>query len=201
MDYAVEDLIIDFENDKNYWRPLKKGKNELIARAIGISKGFRDVVDATTGLGQDAFMMARLGCTVRAVERVDVIYKKLEQARLQPTENEKLKEILSRIQFIHQDSLQYLESLSESERPEVIYIDPMFPEKKKTALPRKEMQIFQQLVGKDEDAADLVMTARKVAKERVVVKRPLKAPDLVPGVSHHFLGTSVRYDLYITRSL
>jgi 16S rRNA (guanine1516-N2)-methyltransferase len=56
-------------------------------------------------------------------------------------------------------------------------------------------------VGADEDAAELVEVARQVARDRVVVKRPLKAPDLAPGASHRFTGTSIRYDLYMPRKI
>jgi len=72
----------------------------------------------------------------------------------------------------------------------------MFPEKKKSALPRKEMRIFRKWVGEDLDALDLLQAALRSSAERVVVKRPIKAPALQEGVIHSFEGKTVRYDLY-----
>lgn len=189
-------LLIDFVNDRmNYQRPLKKGKGELIAKAMGINKGLRDVLDLTTGLAQDAAVFARLGCQVRAVERSPVIFALLEDAALRArTEN---LDWSQNLQFVFSDSREFLQNMKSEDCPQVIYIDPMFPDKKKTALPRKEMQIFREVIGDDEDSAELVALAQHKALDRVVVKRPLKAPDLAPGVMHRFEGTSVRYDLYM----
>ncbi len=190
-------LLIDFVNDRaNYERPLKKGKSEIIARALGINKGLTDILDLTAGLAQDAAVFARLGCRVRAVERSPLIFPLLEDARLRALTK---KEWVKNLEFIFSDSFSFLQKLKVSELPQVIYIDPMFPEKKKTALPRKEMQIFRELIGEDQDSSQLVALAQEKALDRVVVKRPLKAPDLAPGVTHRFEGNSVRYDLYLSK--
>jgi len=192
-------LAIDFVGDKiNYARPLRRGKNELIAKAVGIGKGLTDVVDATAGLAQDAVVLARLGCRVRAVERIPWIAPLLEDAKRRAAGQA---EWLERIDFFCQDSREFLQSLSV--KPEVIYLDPMFPDpenkSKKSALPRKEMQIFRNLVGPDGDARELFDIALAKAQFRVVVKRPKHAPDLAAGVAHRFTGNSVRYDLYLTK--
>jgi 16S rRNA (guanine1516-N2)-methyltransferase len=195
---SLGDLRLDFVNDKaNYQRPLKKGKNEIIARAIGLNKKCFDVIDLTAGLGQDAVVLARLGCTVRAVERSPWIYPLLQDAKKRAFG--KL-EWIDRLSFHEGEAAQYLKNMSVSYRPQVIYLDPMFPEKKKKALPRKEMQIFRELIGEDPDAGELLQLALQFSTERVVVKRPLKAPDLGPGVVHRFEGSSVRYDLYLTNN-
>jgi 16S rRNA (guanine1516-N2)-methyltransferase len=192
---SLGDLRLDFVADKaNYLRPLKKGKGELLARAIGLNKKFFDVVDLTTGLAQDAVVLARLGCRVRGVERSPWIFPLLEDAQVQA--KGKL-EWIERLHFYQGEASEFLRQLKKEEYPQVIYLDPMFPEKKKTALPRKEMQIFRQLIGDDLDAVALLEQALNCATERVVVKRPLKAPDLGPGVLHRFIGSSVRYDLYV----
>ena len=78
----------------------------------------------------------------------------------------------------------------------VLYLDPMFPEKNKTALPRKEMQIFRGWVGADEDSAELLKLALQLPVDRIVVKRPLRAEPLLDKVTHSFEGKTVRYDLY-----
>jgi 16S rRNA (guanine1516-N2)-methyltransferase len=95
------------------------------------------------------------------------------------------------------DARDVLKQLSETERPEVIYLDPMYPESGKTAAKRKEMRLFRELLGDDLDAAELLELARKQAKRRVVVKRPLKAAALSSAKpSARLKGTTTRYDLY-----
>jgi len=86
------------------------------------------------------------------------------------------------------------------QRPDAVYLDPMFPPKrKKSAAVNKEMRLLRELVGDDLDAPDLLEVARGVARERVVVKRPDHAPPLAPYPSMSFLGKLVRYDVYLTR--
>ena len=69
-------------------------------------------------------------------------------------------------------------------------------EKKKSALPRKEMQIFRSVVGADADSMDLLKESLRVAKDRVVVKRPIKEAPLMEQVQHRFEGSAIRFDLY-----
>jgi 16S rRNA (guanine1516-N2)-methyltransferase len=188
-------LHLDFVSDRvNYMRPLPRGKNELIAKAIGIAKGLTEVVDVTAGLAQDAVVLARLGCQVTAVERSPLLYSLLADAHQRAAP---FCDWTKHLRFIQADSIQYLGKLAPEKFPQVIYLDPMFPQKKKGALPRKEMVIFRSLVGDDPDSAELMKICLRVARARVVVKRPLKALPLAPGVQHSFKGSSVRYDLYL----
>ena len=83
--------------------------------------------------------------------------------------------------------------------PDVVYLDPMYPHRTKSALPKKEMRLFRLLVGPDDDAARLVAAARAVALRRVVVKRPAGAPflgDVRPD--GRLESKNTRYDLYLT---
>ena len=81
---------------------------------------------------------------------------------------------------------------------DVIYFDPMFPEKQKSALPRQEMVFFKELVGSDSDAdAVLKKAIASGSAKRVVVKRPLKAPLLGNLKPQAFVaGKLVRFDIY-----
>ncbi len=191
------DLKIDFLNDhKNYLKPLNRGKHELIAKALGLPRGNNDIVDLTAGLAQDAVTFARLECRVRAIERSPLIFPLLEEAH-----QKALDQSLTwshNIKFIFCEGQEYLDALKPEECPQVIYVDPMFPYEGKTALPRKEMQIFRAVIGEKNDGEVLVKKAFQKATDRVVVKRPLHAQDLVPGVSHRFKGSSIRYDMYLS---
>lgn len=195
-------LYVDFLNDKKRYQRPHRGKNELIARAIGLSKGLSTVWDMTAGLAEDAVLMAQIGATVCAFERQPLLAELLRQAQEQAQNELKNQGESRRLEWVKRLSIQSGNSIEFlkgeiSDRPQVIYLDPMFEDiKKKTALPRKEMQIFRELVGMDVDSIDLFREAYRVALKRVVVKRALKAPPLVEGVTHSFEGTSVRYDLY-----
>jgi len=83
---------------------------------------------------------------------------------------------------------------------DVIYIDPMFPPRRKaSALAKKSIRLVRRLVGVDLDAAELVAVARRHARQRVVVKRPPEAEVLAGPPEHSHGGKMVRYDVYLPR--
>ena len=85
------------------------------------------------------------------------------------------------------------------EQIDVVYLDPMFPHRKKSALVKKEMRVFQQLLGSDDDADSLLAPARELAGKRVVVKRPAYAEplaDVPPAMA--ITSKKHRFDVYIS---
>lgn len=194
------DLKIDFLNDHvNYSRKGHRGKSEIIAKALGLGKGVKSVLDLTCGLAQDAFFLAQLGVEVRAFERSSELFKILDSALCAARAEAPEREDLKRLRIEHKNSIDFLISNEFKKMDQsglALYLDPMFPEKKKSALPRKEMQIFRTLVGDDLDAKDLLARALDSHCQRIVVKRPIRAENLGDGVVHSFKGTTVRYDLY-----
>ena len=136
-------IVVDFMEGANAHRRLfGGGKNQLIAKAVGLKSSYRPyVLDVTAGLGQDGFVLATLGCEVKLLERVPVIFELLNDGLLRAEKSAQadLQTIVSRMSVICQDSLTYL-SASESATvsiPDVIYVDPMFPEREKSALVKK----------------------------------------------------------------
>jgi len=182
-----------------YRRQKGGGLGQMIAKAVGLKGGERpSVLDCTAGLGGDAFVLASLGCSVQMCERVPVVRALLADALAQAAllEDTELRPILDRMELIEQDSLDYLTHCCPP--PDVIYLDPMFPERSKRALVKKEMRVFHELVGSDLDADALLPAALNVAKRRVVVKRPRIAPRLDgPNPSYVLEGKSNRYDIYV----
>lgn len=175
------------------------GKSQPLARALGLKGSTRPfVIDATAGLGVDAFVIAAYGCRVRALERSPEVFALLEDGYERLAANLDLQELSSRLKFENANSVELLSSLTESERPDVVYLDPMYPEegRSKSALPKKGMQMFRRLIGEDQDVDALISAAVKVARERVVVKRPLYAP-AIKGVAHSFEGKTARFDLIL----
>lgn len=176
----------------------------MIAKAVGIGEGVRPtVLDATAGMGADAFVMASLGCQVQLLERSPIVYELLRsgiQQGLLEAEHE-TSEALGRMRLVSGDSLEWLKR-QEPEFVDVVYLDPMFPSREKSALVKKEMQFFHQVVGPDEDADRLLSLARSKAEYRVVVKRGLRSAYL-DGIepTYQLKGKSSRYDVYVNKSL
>lgn len=101
---------------------------------------------------------------------------------------------------IQQNSIDYLRAVSTKSlpQPDVIYLDPMYPERKKSAKIKKDMQILQQLVGNSGEEGELFKMARQVAKHRVVVKRPKLAERVSNQTPSYTVGSvNTRYDVYV----
>lgn len=182
---------IDFIHDRNHYYKTKSGLNkEPLARALGSGqKGFK-LLDLSAGLGVDSVFLSQMGFQVTAIERNPLIYMCLKIA-----EDKALKELLKVPQFILSESNDYLNLLQPGQF-DVAYFDPMFPDKKKSALPKQEMVVFKNLVGHDEDAKEIIENVcHKKLFKRFVVKRPLAAEAyLKPDGAIH--GKIIRYDIY-----
>ena len=175
------------------------GRGGALARAVGLKGGrLPFVLDATAGLGGDAFVLASLGVSVRLVERSKVVGALLLDGLERAAESPELTSTVSRLHLTVADAAEVMVGLDERARPDTVYLDPMYPHTGKTALKNKEMRLFRLLVGEDEDAPRLLFAALKCAKNRVVVKRPKNAPP-VGGVkpSAAIPGKTTRFDLYL----
>jgi 16S rRNA (guanine1516-N2)-methyltransferase len=193
-------IQVDFLSPTFAYRLVHAGsKNELIAKAVGIKPNYRPtIVDATAGLGKDAFMLASLGCTVTMLERSSVLVRLLRDGLERALSNDRVESIAQRMKLIETDSLVYLKNLAAEYYPDVIYLDPMFPERKKAALVKKEMQMLQSLVGTNDDANLLLNCSLMCAKKRVVVKRPRLAPTLTEQKpTFSMTGKTSRFDVYL----
>jgi 16S rRNA (guanine1516-N2)-methyltransferase len=195
---APGDVYVDFlEGALLHRKKYGGGKNQLIAKAVGIKPKIKlSVLDVTAGLGRDAFVLATLGCDVTMCERSPIIHALLEDGLLRGNQEKWFLDLS--LQLIHADAIDYLKTLSDAQKPDVIYIDPMFPEKTKTALVKKEMRALREVVGDDVDSEKLLNAALAMAKKRVVVKRAKLAPTLTekkPTIV--YMGKSSRFDVYI----
>ena len=184
------------------WRAGKE-KKQLLARAVGLhKKSVPKVVDVTAGLGRDSFILASLGCSVVMVERSPILVALLQDGMRRALRHDQLAPIVrERLHLIAGEAKQYCEHLPKNAYPEVIYMDPMFPLREKSALVKKEMRFLQEIVLDTGDEFALLLIALRIAKQRVVVKRPRKGPDLSAPVSPSFrvIGKRNRFDVYLTR--
>lgn len=175
------------------------GRTQALARAIGLKKGWQPtVIDTTAGLGRDGFILAYLGCSVHMLERSPILAFMLEEGLQRALQATQTSEIARRIQFTQADSKKFLQKLKQQAWPDVIYLDPMFPERTKSSLVKKEMRILREIAGDDKDAAELLNNALHCARKRVVVKRSRLAPTLGDAVpSHAITGKTSRFDVYL----
>lgn len=196
---SITPVVIDFVSGKTaYRRKYGHAGGEAISKAVGIKKGHRpNIVDATAGWGRDAFVLATMGCRVHMLERSEVIAKLLEDGLRRAEQDEKIGTLIkNNLSLTCGDSQKEL--LHTPFEPEVIYLDPIFPHKEKSALVKKEMRILQDVVGQDEDADALLNLALTVATNRVVVKRPAYADflaEIKPQTS--IKSKKHRFDIYL----
>ena len=178
------------------------GSGQMIAKAVGIAPGIRPtMIDATAGLGRDAFVLAELGCAMTLIERQPLIAALLEDGLQRASADPEVGPIVARMKLLCGNAIELLSAWNDEE-PQVIYLDPMFPHRDKSALVKKEMRLFRPLAGDDDDAPALLDAALALATHRVVVKRPRKAPTIAgkpPGYALE--GKSSRFDIYPMKSL
>lgn len=178
-------------------RKFGGGRGEAVAKAVGIKGNeLPSVIDATAGLGRDAFVLASIGCQVRLVERHPAVYLLLQDGLQRAYQDEEIGAMLQ--QNLRLLEVHHINELNpKTDFADVVYLDPMYPHKQKSALVKKEMRVFQHLVGADLDADDLLAPALQLAQKRVVVKRPDYAAFLCEKQPHFSRETkNHRFDIY-----
>ncbi len=202
-DKSLGALQVDFNDGALTWRRNHGGgTGQAVAKAVGLKqKKQLSILDATAGTATDAFVLAALGCNMTLVERHPIVAALLADALLRAQLEPDVYDITQRM-YLHQgSSLDFMHTQKENSF-DVVYLDPMFPHTGKKAQVKKSMQYFRDMVGKDEDADDLLAPALKLAKYRVVVKRPRKSPFLnqqPPSYSQE--GKANRFDIYVNKSM
>ena len=192
-------VSVDFVAGSNaHRRKFGGGQGQDIAKAVGIGAYKPRVLDATAGLGRDAFVLASLGCEVQAIERHPVVAALLADGLLRAQSDVEVAEVTARMTLNFGSSLDQLSTVCQQVRPDVIYLDPMFAhDVKQKAAVKKEMAAFQDLVGQDDDADGLLAIALEHARCRVVVKRARKALPLANRApSYALVGKANRFDVY-----
>ncbi|NNE86075.1 MAG: class I SAM-dependent methyltransferase [Alphaproteobacteria bacterium] len=174
------------------------GRGQALPRAIGMKGGNTpSVVDATAGLGRDAFLLASLGAEVTLIERSPEMHHLLEEGMRRAHEaGGDVAKVITRMTLLHGDARDLLPALS----PDAVLVDPMHPPRKGSALVKKEMILIRDLVGTDDDAAALMEVALATARNRVVLKWPKGAAPMtgIRPASHQIIGKTTRYDVFMT---
>jgi len=198
MTQTHPELRVDFVNGPVAHRlRFGGGRGQDLPKAMGLRAGKTPtIIDATAGLGRDAFLLASLGADVTLIERSPKMHALLEDAMARARqEGGDFAEIMARMTLLHGDAKALLPNLT----ADAILIDPMHPPRKNSALVKRELRQVREIVGTDEDAADLLRVALECANKRVVLKWPAKADPIsdVRACSHQIIGKSTRYDVFM----
>ncbi len=178
-------------------RRIAGGRNQLVARAVGMRKTTDlKILDCTAGLGRDGFTLAALGATVVMTERNPLIFALLQDAKRRVADSGQHADIIRRVELSNSDAA----DLINREAWDVIYLDPMYEHQGRTALPQKEMQIFRDVTIGAADSAPLLAAALKSSAKRVVVKRAANAEclgNIKPDLD--LSGSQARFDIYLIK--
>lgn len=193
-DKTFKPMLINF-GDLEYQKRLSGLKHNILVRACGLDKKAMTMIDATAGFGYDSWVLANAGAKVTLIEQTPFLSCLLNQA-IQAIQG---LSIASSLSFHQGNALELIPALAQQKQPDVIYLDPMFPEGQKSAAAKKPMQILQNLLPppSDEITCGLFDIAREWVLDRVVLKRPLHAPFLRKlKPNHSIAGKLCRFDVY-----
>lgn len=174
------------------------GRGQDIAKAMGLRAGKTPlIIDATAGLGRDAFLLASLGAQVILIERSHKMHALLADGMARAaSEGGVFREIIGRMTLLRGDAIELIPAL----HGEAILVDPMHPPRHNSALVKQELRQVREIVGTDDDAIALMQVALEHARNRVVLKWPAKAAPIegLRPCTHQIKGKSTRYDVFMT---
>ncbi|ORU89506.1 MAG: SAM-dependent methyltransferase [Cycloclasticus sp. symbiont of Poecilosclerida sp. M] len=195
-------VCVDFVTGRaKHRRQYGGGKKQPLAKACGLDKHSEwTILDATAGLGKDAFVLASLGAEITLCEQHPALYGMLADALHRASIDAETALIANKMTCVCSDSIDYIDGEKGALRvmPDVIYLDPMYPERKRSAKIKKEMQVLQHLVSHSGSESKLLERALETANFRVVVKRPKSALPLNDLKSRYSISSvNTRYDIYV----
>ena len=170
-------------------------QHEMLVRAAKSDKPGRKAIDATAGMGEDAFLLAAQGYEVTLFEQNPVIAVLLKDALRRAKKHPVLKDIASRMNLVQDNSVEGMSKLLDP--VDVIYLDPMFPARQKSSLINKKLQLIQKLEPPCSEETDLFDAAISASPSKIIVKRPLKSEFLAGRKPSYTLnGKAIGYDCY-----
>ncbi len=172
--------------------------HEIILKAAKPEENER-AIDFTAGLGEDSFILAAAGYRVEMFEHNPITAVLLKDALIRAKKDQKLKEIAERMSLAEGDSKELISRIGYL--PDLIYLDPMFPEKKKNAETKNKMQVLHTIEKPCEDEEELMRAAFSAKPKKIVVKRPPESSFLA-GIepTYSVERKAVRYDVYAVRA-
>ena len=198
---SAEPYFLDFNKGQLGYRLLKQlSPRQDLFRAIGVKQGLRPrVLDCNAGLGRDSLLFAAIGCAVTSVERHPLLFLAVDDAlRRCLGSHSTIAQHCAEIRLLFDDAETLLRDC-DVESFDTVYLDPMFPERRKSAQVKHEAQLLQYYCGDDDDSEKLLVIARQRKFKRICVKRPLHSPFLNnEKPSLQYKGKSTRFDVYFS---
>lgn len=177
---------------------VTKGRlhHEMLVK-IAKTKTERPVaVDAAAGMGEDSFLLAAAGYEVYLFERDHVIAALLKDALRRAGQDEQLREIVSRMHLREGNSIELMPQIGVT--PEIVFLDPMFPPRKKSGLIHKKLRLIQKLEQPCADEKELFAAAAALHPKKIIIKRPLNGTPLADKKpSYTVKGRAIRYDVVV----
>lgn len=198
-DNPGQSLRIDFTAGAQGFRLRHRSQaREAIVRACGLGKeNNRHIIDATAGLGRDAFVLASHGATVTLLERSKIVAALLDDG-LKRACSEGAGAITERLTLIQAEAVEWL-TQTRWPAADVIYLDPMYRPDRRRAAATKPLAMLEKLLSTQvQNTEALLQAARQAARTRVVVKRQRLAGPMAQTPPHFSLtGRSTRFDVYL----
>ena len=189
-------LRADFARLLPRLRPDRLGRELLVRAARVRGAEASTAVDATAGLGEDSLLLAAAGFAVTMFEQDPVIAALLRDALERAANEPQLAGVVARMTLVEGDSVTGLRELGFS--PDVVFLDPMFPERTKSAAVKKKFQLLHHLERPCDNEDELLDAALAARPRKIVIKRPPKGPWLAGAKpSHSLAGKAVRYDVIV----
>lgn len=197
----------DFTRELRRLRPANVSRELLVRAARVRGCDHPRALDATAGMGEDSLLLAAAGFSVTLYEHDPVIAALLADALERAAAMPELAPVVARMRLVRGDSVEALRALADgdasaSDCPDVVLLDPMFPERRKSASVKKKAQLLQRLERPAQDEAAMLDAAIKARPRKVVIKRPLKGPFLAGAKpAYQIAGKAVRYDVLVPAQL
>ena len=204
---SIFDSSLEMRGDFMKMLPRLKHNNlsgELLVKAARIKNTEAKNVsvplmalDATAGMGEDSLLLAASGFDVDMYEYDPVIAALLDDTLKRAADSDELAEAAGRMHLHKEDSIKAMREMVPGSY-DVVLLDPMFPQREKSALIKKKFQLIHQLERPCADEEDMFEAAAALKPRKLIVKRPVKGAFLAGRKpSYSLSGKAVRYDCYI----
>ena len=177
---------------------VTKGRlhHEMLVKLAKTKTEHPVAVDAAAGMGEDSFLLAAAGYEVYLFEQDAVIAALLRDALYRAGEDDRLRGIVGRMHLTEGNSIELMLQLGIT--PEIVYLDPMFPPRKKSGLIHKKLQLIQKLEQPCADERELFDAAAAMHPKKIIIKRPLNGAPLADRKpSYTVKGKAIRYDVVV----
>lgn len=171
-------------------------RHEMLVKIAKTKTEHPTAVDAAAGMGEDSFLLAAAGYEVILFEQDAVIAALLRDALRRAREEDRLREIVDRMRLTEGNSIAMMPRLGIT--PEIVYLDPMFPPRKKSGLIQKKLQLIQKLEQPCANERELYDAAAALRPKKIIIKRPLNGALLADKKpSYTVKGKAIRYDVVV----